>query len=385
MKALAILSGAALSVMYLGFSLVAQDATPAKPAGNAPAVRNKDSAQPGTPKVPADKVAEQPNNKKQAVDKPAAPATDGGNGAGVDHPVKQSSVPEKYAADEKAIRLIHAEIVKAYAADEAKGVAAHFSSEGEYINSQGTIFHGRAEIEQSLSAYMADHPGCQLESRIDAIRFVGPTVALVDGISTVTHQERETTHCHFAAVYTKSGEKWELASVRDRTVFPVKLHEEQLAQLDFLLGDWIDEDAHSVVSFSCKPTDNNKFLLREFTVKISGRNVMSGSQRIGWDPLNGQLRTWIFDTEGGFAEGVWEQTEDAWVLHAIGVTAAGETATGSCIYKIVNDHTMTWQAVDHEVGGVRMADSPVFTLSRRGPVPKHVDNESVGLKEKDSR
>lgn len=377
MKTLALLSGAALSAIYVGITLVAQEAPPPKPTA-APAARQKESPPPAAPQ--ASKAPE----AAKAVERPARkvdPAVKGDKAA-ADQPVKESSVPEKYAADEQAIRGIHDALVKAYAADDAKAVAAHFGKEAEYINSQGGIFQGRAEIEQRLSDYMADHPGCQLESQIDAIRFVSPMVALVDGITNVIHEESGPTHCHFAAVYVKADGKWELASVRDRALSPMHLHEDQLGQLDFLLGDWIDEDAHSVVSFSCKATDNGKFLLRAFALKISGQDVMSGSQRIGWDPINEQLRTWIFDSEGGFAEGFWEQSGDDWMLHAIGVTAAGEVASGSSIYKIVDDHTMTWQAVDHEVGGCRMPDSPVYTLTRRAPSPEaQEDQPRVSQKE----
>lgn len=380
MKTLALLSGAVLVVIYVCVSLVAQEAPSVKPGTAPAATRQKESPPPAAPKAgktpEATKAVEQPARKVAPAAKSDKPAADPAV------TITESSVPEKYAADEQAIRAIHAALVKAYAADDAKGVAAHFGEEGEYINSEGAIFQGRSEIERSLSGYMAEHPGCQLESQIDAIRFVSPQVALVDGITMVIHEEAAPTHCHFAAVYSKTGEKWEVASVRDRSIAPVQLHEEQLSQLNFLLGDWIDEDAHSVVSFSCKPTDNGKFLLREFTVKMGGQDVLSGSQRIGWDPLNGQLRTWIFDSEGGFAEGFWEPTGEDWSLHAIGVTADGETASGSSIYKVIDDHTMTWQAVDYEVGGERMPDSPVYTLTRRAPAPgAREDATRVGRKE----
>ena len=38
-------------------------------------------------------------------------------------------------------------------------------------------------------------------------------------------------------------------------------------------------------------------------MKTGGMPVLSGTQRIGWDPLNRQFKTWIFDSEGGHAEG----------------------------------------------------------------------------------
>jgi hypothetical protein len=96
---------------------------------------------------------------------------------------------------------------------------------------------------------------------------------------------------------------------------------------------------------------------------------MSGTQRIGWDPLTGKLRGWIFDSEGAYAEGLWHRDGDSWVLKATGVTADGQAASSTSIYKRINDHTMTWQSVDSEVAGVQVPDSEVFTIVRQAPIP----------------
>ncbi len=63
-------------------------------------------------------------------------------------------------------------------------------------------------------------------------------------------------------------------------------------------------DLKSVI-FSCDAVDGGNYLLRKFGVHIVGQDAMSGTQRIGWDPLIGKLRAWIFDSEGGFSDGLW--------------------------------------------------------------------------------
>jgi hypothetical protein len=60
------------------------------------------------------------------------------------------------------------------------------------------------------------------------------------------------------------------------------------------------------------------------------------------------------------------------VLKCTGVTADGESASCSSIYTPVNEHTMTWQSVDHEVGGVQQPDSRVITIVRHAPSPAPV-------------
>lgn len=327
---------------------------------------------------PAPTNAQKPaQTSKQATPKANSASQDGtlakpGAAAAQTVPANQEAdVPGKYAADVAAIQKQHESLLKAYAADDAKAVGTHFTADAEYVNALGGVFHGRSAIEDSLREFFADHPGCQLVSELHAIRFVSPSVAIVEGLTTVTHKEDATdTQTNFTAVYNKDGDQWLLASIRDQSqrAAPSR-HEDQLEKLSFLIGDWIDEDADSVVSFSCRPTDNGKFLLREFTLKVAGQEVLKGSQRIGWDPVTQQLRAWIFDSEGGFGEGTWVQEGDTWLLHAVGVTADGEVASGTSIYKNVNAQSMTWQAVDHEVGGVPVPDSAEFTLVQKSPPP----------------
>ena len=34
---------------------------------------------------------------------------------------------------------------------------------------------------------------------------------------------------------------------------------------------------------------------------------------IGYDPVKGRLRSWVFDSEGGFGEGSWRQEGNKWL------------------------------------------------------------------------
>ena len=157
-------------------------------------------------------------------------------------------------------------------------------------------------------------------------------------------------------------------------LFPEVFNEEKLDldQLRRVMGDWVDEGDDSIVHFACESVDHGNFLLRKFTILIAGQEAMSGTQRIGWDPLTGKLRAWIFDSEGGYGEGLWHRDGDRWVLKCHGVTADNETASSTSIYTFINGHTMTWQSVDHEIAGVQQPDSEVFTIVRQSPVPAPV-------------
>ena len=279
-------------------------------------------------------------------------------------------VTEKQSADEEAIRQTNDSFVEAYGQGNAKAVAAHFTANAEYVDESGSVFQGCQAIEESLAELFAENPDCKLEMSIDTIRFVSPTVAVEDGSTRVSRPESSASvEGRYTTVFVKTDGKWLAASLRDHAPKDRRQHHAQLQQLKWLVGDWVDEGDDSIITFSCQPADNGNFLLRKFTIQICGKEVMSGTQRIGWDPLTGKLRAWIFDSEGAYGEGLWHRDGENWVLKCSGVTADGQTASGTSIYTFVNDHTMTWQSVDYEVAGVQQPDSEVVTIVRQAPAP----------------
>ncbi len=274
--------------------------------------------------------------------------------------------------DEAAIQLVDEAFIKAYNAGDAEGLAAQFTEHAEYVDETGAVVEGRKAIEASLTLFFEENPGCRLQINAESVRTLSPGVAVQDGTTVVSRTDNSTpVECHYTSVYVKTEGKWLLASVRDSAPRNLREHSMQLQQLSWLNGNWIDEGDDSIINFSCESVDNGNFLLRKFTVIVEGEEAMSGTQRIGWDPLTGKLRAWIFDSEGAYGEGLWhhDPANNRWVLKTTGVTADGETASSTSLYTFVNEHTMTWQSVDHEIAGVQQPDSDVITIVRHAPAP----------------
>ena len=96
---------------------------------------------------------------------------------------------------------------------------------------------------------------------------------------------------------------------------------------------------------------------------------MSGTQRIGWDPALQKLRTWTFDSEGGFFHGLWTQDGDQWLLTASGVTADGRTATSTSSYQPIDQGMITWSYQSLIVGDEVRRDLPEVRMVKRPPAP----------------
>jgi uncharacterized protein (TIGR02246 family) len=291
-------------------------------------------------------------------------------------PAAKPAAPVNGKADEEAIRQAVTTYAKAYSKGDARGVAALFTADAEYVDDEGHVVQGRDAIEKTLADAFAETPGCQLEAIIESIRFIGPGAAVEDGTATVTPPKGGApVNSRYTAVHLKSDGKWLIASVRDQAPAGGREHGEKVKDLAWLVGDWVDEGPDSVMLFSCRSSENGNYLLRDFTIKVAGHDAMNGSQRIGWDPQSRRLRTWTFDSEGGFSDGVWHRDEESWVLKSHGVTADGEPSSATSIFTYVNPHTMTWQATDVVIGGVRLPDTGVIQVVRKPPQPKHVNKD----------
>ncbi len=331
----------------------------------------KPPRQPASPPDAPDRSAVRPAPNAApaaAAPKTAKPAAENGELTVADD---DSETPDKYAADREAILGTAEAFVKAYAGRDAAAIAALFAPEAEYVDEEGTEFRGRDEIELTLKAFFEKYPKAGLAMEIESLRFVTPELAIEDGISACFPDEAGPAHrSRYTAIHSKIDGKWLVASSREQALRDRREHASHLKQLDWLVGEWVDQDDDSVVHFRCDYSEDGNYLLRDFTVSVAGEKVMSGTQRIGWDPASEKLRAWTFDSEGGFFEGVWHQDGETWVLTASGITSDGRNGSATALFTPVNGHTMTWQAVHREFDGAREPDSEEFTLVRMAPVPE---------------
>lgn len=99
------------------------------------------------------------------------------------------------------------------------------------------------------------------------------------------------------------------------------------------------------------------FLLRDLTVTRGGAAAFRVAQRIGWDPLGHKLKSWIFDSDGGYGEGTWSKDGDSWVIQTAGVLPDGRQTSSVHLITRDGEDGFTWKRVDGKVGGEPSADA----------------------------
>ena len=194
--------------------------------------------------------------------------------------------------------------VAAFNQGDAKALAAMWSPEAVYTNPlSGEQVVGREEIEKQFAAIFADAKGAKLEAKTDSIQFVSPSVGIEHGTAKVIVPDQAPEETEYTAVYVKRDDQWLLDRVTEEDVLVIPSHYEQLKDLEWMIGRWVDQDDNATVVTECNWTKNNNFITRSFTVQIRDRIDMAGMQVIGWDPAAKQIRSWVFDSDGGLARG----------------------------------------------------------------------------------
>jgi uncharacterized protein (TIGR02246 family) len=265
-----------------------------------------------------------------------------------------------------AIRKAAEHAVAVFNTGKADELAALFLPQGELIDEQGVIHRGRQEIGQLATAFFAKFPGTKLSQKIESIRIVGP-VAIEEGTRTMTAAEGSTkSQFRYIAVWAKSDAGWKLASSREFVDDPVPTPHEYLQPVAWLVGDWINEGADGRVAITFRWSEDKNYLLGEFEMKSADGTPRKSTQRIGWDAAAGKIRSWLFDSDGGFAEAYWTVLEDGIVIKSSSVNPDGTTANATLdITQKDKDHFL-FEGSDRIVGD-SLEDDFAITITRRPP------------------
>jgi hypothetical protein len=145
----------------------------------------------------------------------------------------------------------------------------------------------------------------------------------------------------------------------------VPSHYERLKVLEWMIGSWVDQADDSAIQFDCNWTKNKNFITRSFAVSIEGRIELSGMQIIGWDAGEKRIRSWTFDSDGGFAEAHWSNDEDEWYVIKKGKTADGKTVSAVNVMNQVDNDTLTLKSVQRTVDGQLLPNIDEVTIVRQ--------------------
>jgi len=215
--------------------------------------------------------------------------------------------------------------VAAFNARDSESLAAHWSPEAVYTNpATGDQVVGREAIKKEFDALLLENKEDRLVVDVESIQFVSPNVAVEHGVATVIGPEEDLEITSYTAVHVKRNGEWLLDRVSEAEETEPPSHYEQLKDLEWLIGTWLDASENDLIETTCQWARNDNFIIRSFKVSVQDRIDMSGIQVIGWDPAAGSIRSWAFDSNGGFAEGTWTKKNDRWFVESNALLPDGQ-------------------------------------------------------------
>jgi len=286
--------------------------------------------------------------------------------------------------DEKAIRAAGVAYQEALTKGDGKALAALWTADGDIVDAHGMVMKGRDTM--ALTAPAA--PGAQTPTfRIHdtSLRFLTPDVALEDGmIDIVVPGSGAPLSGRFSATWVRQGGAWKLAGLREAQL-PGSTGMAQLADLDWMVGDWTVVDnapaeskaaPRPAMEVSVRWNAGRTYLLRDMKITPA---VAAGeppaaplhvTQRIGWDPLSRQIRSWVFSADGGHGEAFWSHDGSSWVARTTAVLPDGSQTASLNVYTYDGKDRCTWQSFHTHAGGEHLPPVNMTMIRKPGSPAK---------------
>src|SRR5262245_38104955 len=268
-------------------------------------------------------------------------------------------------SDEQTLRHMIAAFAAAFNKGDLSAIGGAWAEDAEYIDESGKQIKGREAIVAMFKKAASEAKGSKMELKVTSVRMLKGDVALLDGASTQTAADGTVDEGRFTSVWFKTDGKWMIRSARDLPADATTVGTESaLKELQWLIGEW--EAEKGAVNVTSKWGLGKAFLLQEYKIK-EGEGELQVMQLVGFDPLTGQVKSWTFDSRGGYGEGLWKREGNSWVGQTAGVLPGGQTGNAVNVIRYVDAKSMVFQTRDREVGGQPLPDAEIKLTRKSAP------------------
>ena len=108
--------------------------------------------------------------------------------------------------------------------------------------------------------------------------------------------------------------------------------------------------------------------MRTFKLK-NEEGETDGWEIVGWDPDRQEIRSWIFDCNGGFGESSWSYHGGHWLIRASNVLPDGNCSAVEAPPTKVDDDKFTWESQNRTLDGGSEPSVPKIVVHRTTPNP----------------
>lgn len=269
--------------------------------------------------------------------------------------------------DQKAIRSVIESYVKAFNAQDAGTLASYWEQDGDYIDQRGRMVIGRENILAEYDSFFKAFGKPTMTINVASLDYANEDVVIEDGVREVQFPgDQPTREIRYTAVHVKKDGKWLVHSVRDAVLFKESNYE-YLRGLEWMVGEWLDEEEGGVaIQTSCDWSPNRNYLIRTFTTMVNGEETIGGTQWIGWDPIKGNIRSWLFDSDGGYGEGTWVADGNQWTIESNSTCPNRKLVRETYIITLLDQDKMSLEIKGRTLDGSPLPDVKEIVARREG-------------------
>ncbi len=281
--------------------------------------------------------------------------------------------PESTVVDQ--VVSLEESFTAAFNEGQVEKLVAMFLADGEWIDDEGVVHRGHQELKTLFDSYFDRFPDAQLAVEIESIRALAADLAIEEGTRFLSAGDDSQAQVRYVATLAKRNEGWRIASIREFDDSPRTKPANELESIAWMIGDWVSEGGDLAVTISYRWAADRNFVLGQFLANRGGEVVMKSEQRIGWDPLSGELRSWLFDTDGGFAHGDWTFVDGGWVIKSRATAPDGLLGSATVTITRTSPDQFRMVGTDRIIGGQRADDFDV-SVTRAPPQPATDDRSA---------
>src|SRR5262245_5323691 len=217
-------------------------------------------------------------------------------------------------ADKAAIDKLIKENSQAFNNRDAAAIAANWTADGEYIRNDGDPIRGRTEVQKGYAEFFKTLKGKPtVEVQTDKLRFPSADTAVSEVTLRLKNEQGEVIGSSWRnTLLAREGGTMKVAMVqewdRDSSL------DDSLKDLEWLIGTWRMDTRDRDVTTTYEWDESKKLIRGKYTDKQGGREVESGTQVFGKDNADGGIRSWVFQSDGGFGDGLWTRDGKKWTV-----------------------------------------------------------------------
>ena len=261
---------------------------------------------------------------------------------------------------------------EAYRKGDAKALVALFTADAQYGSDAGELISGRDQIGERAAAYFSANPDVDLTISVEDARFLTQDVLVEKGYAELSNGETRAL-TRYSATHVRKDDRWLIGELQETALPPAEPGAEAMLELEWLVGKWAIKDGSIKAEMDANWILDGRFISRVTRIYRESGEVFTIVDMIGYDPVRGQIRSWLFDNEGGFGEGAWRREANKWLVRTKATSPGGGLSSAEHIFTVLDADRMSLESINRVLDGEALPNIDRLEIER---VPAETSDSS---------